>query len=42
MLVRLLAIRPALEFLSKLSSDLETELNRVTENACGVTGNLET
>jgi geranylgeranyl pyrophosphate synthase len=42
MLVRLLAIRPALEFLSKLRSDLETELNRVTENACGVTDNLET
>lgn len=42
MLVRLLALRPALQFLSKLRTDLETELSRVTENACGAMGNLET
>lgn len=41
MLVRLLAVRPALGFLNKLRSDLETELSRVTENACGVMGILE-
>jgi len=42
MLTRLLAIRPPLGFLNKLRSDLETELSRVTENAVGVVGILET
>lgn len=41
MLGRLLAIRPALGFLNKLRTDLETELSRVTENGCGVMGILE-
>ena len=42
MLVRLLALRPSLAFLSRLRTDLEWELGRVTENACGLTGSLET
>ncbi len=41
MMVRLFAIRPALEFLAKLRIDLETELNKITENACEVMSTLE-
>ena len=42
MLARLLLLRPALAFLSKLRSDLQTELSRVMENACEFTGSMET
>jgi len=41
MLSRLVAIRPSLGFLRKLRTDLESELTRVTENACDFTGALE-
>ena len=41
MLSRLVAIRPSLAFLRKLRTDLESELTRVTENACDFTGALE-
>jgi len=41
MLSRLVAIRPSLGFLRKLRTDLESELSRVTENACDFTGALE-
>ena len=40
MLSRLLLLRPALEFLSNLRADLESELSRVTENACDFTGSM--
>lgn len=33
-LVRLLTLRPELSFLGKLRNDLDSELNRITENAC--------
>jgi geranylgeranyl pyrophosphate synthase len=42
MLIRLLALRPSLGFLTKLRSDLQAELIRVTDNACELTGSLET
>jgi len=42
MLMRLLALRPALTFLGTLRTDLQSELIRVTENACDFTGSLET
>jgi geranylgeranyl diphosphate synthase type II len=42
MLERLLAIRPALTFLRSLRMDLHAELSRVTDNACDLTGSLET
>jgi geranylgeranyl pyrophosphate synthase len=40
MLSRLLVLRPALEFLAKLRTDLQSELSRVTENACDLTGSM--
>ncbi len=42
MLTRVLVFRPALAFLSKLRIDLQSELSRVTEDACEFTGSMET
>ncbi len=42
MLARLLLLRPALTFLTSLRSDLQYELDRVTDNACDFGRTLET
>jgi geranylgeranyl diphosphate synthase type II len=41
MLTRLLVLRPALAFLTNLRTDLQSELSRVTVNACDFTGSME-
>jgi geranylgeranyl diphosphate synthase type II len=41
MLIRLLALRPALGFLGALRSDLEAELSRVSDKPCESTGSWE-